>query len=143
MALPSTNSDLGQVTDLFEPPFSYQFNDIQGAVHEIFVHLLSCVQFFTTPWTVVCQASLSFSVSRNLLKLISVDSVIPSNRLILCHPLLLLPSIFPSRVRERQCVLASLGISLTQSNVKDAFLDSQGISLLFQLRFEYGKGNET
>ena len=96
-----------------------------------------------TPWTVVCQASLSFSVSRNLLKLISVDSVIPSNRLILCHPLLLLPSIFPSRVRERQCVLASLGISLTQSNVKDAFLDSQGISLLFQLRFEYGKGNET
>jgi len=48
------------------------------------------------PWTAACQASLSFTTSWSLLKLMSVDSVIPSNYLILCHPLLLLPSIFPN-----------------------------------------------
>ena len=48
-----------------------------------------------TPWTAVYQASLSFTISQNLLKLMSIESVIPSNHLILCHPLLLLPSIFP------------------------------------------------
>ena len=49
-----------------------------------------------TPWTAACQASLSFTISWSLLKLMSIESVIPSNHLILCHPLLLLPSIFPS-----------------------------------------------
>ena len=49
-----------------------------------------------TPWTVACQASLSFTVSRSLLKLMSIESVMPSNHLILCHPLFLQPSIFPS-----------------------------------------------
>ena len=49
-----------------------------------------------TPWTATCQASLSFTVSWSLLKLMSIKSVIPSNHLILCHPLHLLPSIFPS-----------------------------------------------
>ena len=49
-----------------------------------------------TPWTAVCQASLSITNSWNLLKLMSIESVIPSSHLILCHPLLLLPSIFPS-----------------------------------------------
>ena len=49
-----------------------------------------------TPWTTACQASLSFTITWSLLKLMSMKSVIPSNRLILCHPLLLLPSIFPS-----------------------------------------------
>ena len=49
-----------------------------------------------TPWTAACQASLSFTISQNLLKLMSVESVMPSNHLILWHPLLLLPSIFPS-----------------------------------------------
>ena len=51
---------------------------------------------FTTPWTAAHQASLSFTSSRSLLKLMSIESVMPSNHLILCHPLLLLPSIFPS-----------------------------------------------
>ena len=51
-----------------------------------------------TPWTAACQASLSISNAWSLLKLISIDSVMPSNQLILCHPLLLLPSIFP-RIR--------------------------------------------
>ena len=49
-----------------------------------------------TPWTAACQASLSIPNSRSLLKLMSIESVMPSNYLILCHPLLLLPSIFPS-----------------------------------------------
>ena len=58
--------------------------------------LLSHVRFFATSWTAAPQASLSFTISQSLLKLMSIESVMPSNRLILCHPLLLLPSIFPS-----------------------------------------------
>ena len=58
-----------------------------------------------TPWTVPCQASLSITNSRSLLKLMSIESVMPSNHLILCHPLLLPPSIFPSiRVFSNQSV---------------------------------------
>ena len=60
------------------------------------VPLLSHVQLFATPWTTACQASLSISNSQSLLKLMSIESVIPSNHLILCHPLLLPTSIFPS-----------------------------------------------
>ena len=60
------------------------------------VQLLSCVQLFATPWTAACQASLSVTNSWSLLKLKSIKSVMPSNHLILCHHLLLLPSIFPS-----------------------------------------------
>ena len=59
------------------------------------VQLLSCVWLFATPWNVARQASLSITNSQNLLKLMSIESVMPSNYLILCHPLLL-PSIFPS-----------------------------------------------
>ena len=51
---------------------------------------------FVTPWTAARQASMSFAISRSLLKLVSTESVMPSNHLILCHPLLLLPSIFPT-----------------------------------------------
>ena len=58
--------------------------------------LLSCVWLFATQWTVACQASLSSTNSQNLLKLMSIELVMPSNHLILCHPLLLLLSIFPS-----------------------------------------------
>ena len=57
---------------------------------------LSCVQFFASPWTAACQASLSFTLSRSLLRFMSIGSVMPSNHLILCRPLLLLPSTFPS-----------------------------------------------
>ena len=60
------------------------------------VRLLSHVQLFVTPWTVACQASPSITNSWSLLNLTSIESVMPSNHLILCHPLLLLPSIFPS-----------------------------------------------
>ena len=54
------------------------------------------VRLFATLWTAARQASLSFTISRSLLKLISIESMMPSNHLILCHPLLLLSSIFPS-----------------------------------------------
>ena len=57
---------------------------------------LSRVRLFATPCTTACQASLSFTASQSLLRLTSIESVIPSNHLILCHPLFLLPSIFPS-----------------------------------------------
>ena len=57
---------------------------------------LSRVWLFVTPWIAACQASLSFTISQSLLKLMSIESVMPSNHLILCCPLLLLPSIFPS-----------------------------------------------
>ena len=57
--------------------------------------LLSCVQLFVTPWTTACQASLSFTISQSVLKLMSIESVMPSSHLMLCHPLLL-PSMFPS-----------------------------------------------
>ena len=60
------------------------------------VQSLSCVGLFVTPWTAAQQASLSITNSQNLLKLMSIESVMPSNHLTLCHPLLLLPSIFPS-----------------------------------------------
>ena len=60
------------------------------------VQLLSCVSLFATPWTAACQASPSITNSRSLLKLMAIESVMPSNHLILCCPLLLPPSIFPS-----------------------------------------------
>ena len=60
------------------------------------VQLLSHVQLFVISWTAACQASLSNTNSSTLLKLMSIESVMPSSHLILCRPLLLLPSIFPS-----------------------------------------------
>ena len=60
------------------------------------VQSLSRVRLFATPWTVAHQASLSITNCQSLLKLMSIESVMPSNHLILCSPLLLLPSIFPS-----------------------------------------------
>ena len=71
------------------PPPLIQFTSVQS---------LSCVQLFATPWTAAShgQVSLSITNSWSLLKLICIESVMPSNHLILCHPLLLLPSIFPS-----------------------------------------------
>ena len=63
---------------------------------EVSVQSLSPVQLSATPWTAAHQASLSFTISRNLLKLMSIESVMPSNHLVLCHPLLLPPSISPS-----------------------------------------------
>ena len=72
----------------------------QGHSDQVWKIKLLSVQFsrfqlFVTPWTAACQASLSITNSQSLLKLMSIESVMPSNHLILCRPLLLLPSIFP------------------------------------------------
>ena len=78
-------------------PGAFQFSSVQS---------LSRVQLFATPWTAACQASLSITNSQSLLKLMSIESVMPSNHFILCRPLLLLPSIFPSiRVFSNKSVL--------------------------------------
>ena len=62
----------------------------------VIVQLLSHLRLFATPWTAVCQVSLSFTISRSSLKLMYMELVMPSNHLILCHPLYLMPSIFPN-----------------------------------------------
>ena len=92
-----------------------QFSLVQSLTH---------VQLFATPWTAACQASLSITNSWSLLKLMSIESVMPSSHLILCHPLLLLPSIFPSiRVSSNESVLCirwpkywSVSFSISPSN---------------------------
>ena len=82
--------------------FFYLHNSIQFSS----VQSLSCVQLFVTPWTAAHQASLSITNSQSLLILMSSESVMPSNHLILCHPLLLPPSVFPSiRVFSNESVL--------------------------------------
>ena len=62
----------------------------------VVVQSLSCVRLFATPWTVACQASLSFAICLSLFKLMSIESMMPSKHLILCCHLLLLPSVFPA-----------------------------------------------
>ena len=80
---------------------SHQFSSVQ---------LFSRVQLFVTPWSRAHQASLSITNSQSLLKFMSTESVMPSNHLILCHPLLFLPSIFPSiRVFSMSQLFASGG----------------------------------
>ena len=94
---------------------SYQFSSVQ---------LLSHVRLFVTPWTAAHQAFLSITNSWSLLKLMAIESVMPYNHLILCHPLLLLPSIFPSiRVFWNESVLPirwpkywSFSFSISPSN---------------------------
>ena len=94
---------------------SFQFSSVQ---------LLSHVELFATPWTGACQASLSITNSQSLLKLMSIKSVMPSNHLILCCPLLLPPSIFSSiRVFSSESALCirwpkywSFSFSISPSN---------------------------
>ena len=95
----------------------------------ISVQLLSCVWLFVTPWTEACQASLSFPISWSLLKLLSIDLVMTSNHLILCHPLLLLPSFSASGAfpmsqlfkTSRQNIGASASLSVLPVNIQDWF----------------------
>ena len=94
---------------------SVQFSSVQS---------LSCVRLFVTPWTAARQASLSITNSQRLLKLMSIESVMPSNHLILCHSILLPPSVFPSiRVFSNKSVLPirwpkywSFSFSISPSN---------------------------
>ena len=117
------------------------------------LQLLSCVRLFAIPSTTVCQASLSITNSQSLLKLMSIESVMWSNHLILCHPLLLLPSIFPSiRVFPRSQFFTSggqiIGVSASASvlpmNIQDWFplgltglisLQSQGLFTVWKPQF--------
>ena len=102
------------------------FKDSLAKPVAVVVQPLSQVQLFATPWTAACQASLSFSISQSLLKLMSIESVMPSNHLILYRPLLLLPSIFPSIrvfsnnsalcIRWPKCWSFSFSISLSNEH---------------------------
>ena len=94
------------------------------------VQLLSRVWLFATPWITVRQASLSFTISRSLLKLMYIESVMPSNHLILYHPLLLLPSLFPASgsfpvsqffASSVQSIGASASASVLPVNIRDWF----------------------
>ena len=95
--------------------FSRYFSSVQSFSH---------VQLFVTPWTAACQASLSVNNSQSLLKLMSIELVMPSNHLILCCPLLLPPSVFPSiRVFSNESALRirwpkywSFSFSISPSN---------------------------
>ena len=88
---------LGSCLGIYYDNIYFLFSSVQS---------LSRVWLFVTPWTAARQASLSVTSSWSLLKLMSAESVIPSNHLILCHPLLLLPSILPSiRVFSKESVL--------------------------------------
>ena len=94
---------------------SVQFSSVQSLSH---------VRLFVTPWTAACQASLSITHSQSLLELVSIESVMPSNHLIFCHPLLLPPAIFPSiTVFSNESVLSikwpkywSFSFSISPSN---------------------------
>ena len=100
-------------TDLFEVIMAVKFSKLMREaklqIQEVqfsAVQLLSQVRLFVTPWTAACQASLSITKSWSLLKLMSIMSVVPSNQLILCRPLILPPSTFPSiRVFSSESVL--------------------------------------
>ena len=89
------------------------------------IQFLSCVQLFATPWTVARQPSLSFTISQSLLTLMSIKSVMPSSHLILCHTLLLLPSIFPSiRVFSSESLFTLGGQSIGASAFVQWILDN-------------------
>ena len=106
-------------------PLSVDFSQENDSVQSF-----SQVRLFGTPWTAARQASLSITNSQSLLKLLSIESVMPSNHLILCHPLLLPPSVFPSiTVFSSESVLRiggqSIGVSASASvlpmNIQDWF----------------------
>ena len=109
------------------------------------VQSLSCVRLFVTPQTAARQASLSFTISQSLLRLMSTESVMPSNHLILCPPLLLLPSIFHSIRVFSESVFASggqsIGVSASASvlpmNIQDWF--PLGLTGLISLKILNGQ----
>ena len=107
------------------------------------IQSLICIQLFVTPWTAACQVSLSFTISQSLLKLMSIESVMSSNHLILHHTLLLLPSVSPSiRVFSNESALhirwpnigASFSASVLPMNIQDWF--PLGMTSLISLQFK-------
>ena len=123
--------------------------DFSSAFDISLVHLLSLTRLFETPWTTARQASLSITHSWSLPRLMSIELVMPSSHLILCHPLLLLPSIFPSiKVFSNESALCintskywiSASISVLSMNTQDwsplgwigwISLQSKGLSRVF------------
>ena len=123
----------------------YKFSSVQFSLVQSLIH----VRLFATPQTAACQASLSITNSRSLLKLMSIELVMSFNHLILCHLLLLLPSIFPSiRVFSNESVLhirgqiirVSASASIFPMNIQDSSplgwtgwisLQSKGLSRVF------------
>ena len=103
------------------------------------VQLLSCVRLFVTPWTTACQASLSITNSQSLFKLMSIELVMLSNHLILCHPLIRLPSIFPTiRVFSNESAVCirwpkywSFGFNISPSNEHLGLISFKGLSRVF------------
>ena len=94
-----------------------------GCLFYILLFSHSIVSNSVTPWTAVHQTSLSFTISQSLLKLISIESVMPSNHLILYHPLRLLPSIFPSiRVLSNESALSIVWPRRWSFNIKCVFV---------------------
>ena len=105
-ALPVTDPTYGLVSSDEDTGLHPQFLAHEWRTSLSSVQSLSRVRLFVTPWTAACQASLSITNSWGLLRIMSIASVMPSNHLILCHPLLLLPSIFASiRVFSNESVL--------------------------------------
>ena len=129
----------------------YQGSPVFGDLYFSWVQSFSCVFLFATPWTAACQAPLSITNSQSLFKPMSIKSVMPSNHLNLCRPLLLLPSIFPSiRVFPMsqfftsggQSIGASASASVLLMNIQDWFplgwtslisLQSKGLSGIFSI----------
>ena len=93
----------------------------------------SHVQLFVAPWTAECQASLSITNSQSLLKLMSIESVMPSNHLVLCCSLLLLPSIFPST----QVFANELAVCIRRPKMTIGTLKSYDIFLMLKLKLQY------
>ena len=136
---------------LFELQFCLGIGPEERLLHRQFssVQSLSRVPLFATPWIAAHQASLSITSSRSSLKLTSIESVMPSSHLILCHPLFLLPSIFPSiRVFSNESLLCirwpkdwSFSFSISPSNEYSGLisfrwtgwisLQSKGLSRVF------------
>ena len=124
----------------------YHFNVISQSVQ-----LLSCVRLFTTPWTEAHQASLFITNTRSLLRLMSTELMMPFNRLILCRPLLLLPSIFPSiRVFSNESVLCirwpkywSFSFSISPSNESSGLISFMDWFDLLALQGTFGVFSNT
>ena len=103
---------------------SIQFSSVQSLIH---------VRLFVTPWTAACQASLPITNSQSLLKLMSIELVMSSNNLILCHSLILLPSIFPrnrffsneSALHIRQPKYWNFSFSISPSNEHPGLISSR------------------
>ena len=149
VVLQSTKAFLSPVFLHYRKQASFSLHDLPWVPMGKFssVQLLSRVRLFATPWTAAHQASLSITSSRSLLKLMSIKWVMPSNHLILCRPLLLPPSIFPSvRIFANKSVLCirwpkycSFSFSISTSNEYSRLISFR-VGSFKQLQIREGNG---